>query len=80
MIKPTSFESLINFPEWVRNKIVDKGLTLKQLAKLSGISYSSLLVYVDKRVDKRVEPSLFAVSCICNALGYELGVLRMKKK
>lgn len=77
MTKPTSFEPIINFSEWIRNSVVKKGITLKQLSDLSGISYPSILRYASAYEDKRVEPSLFAVSCICNALGYDLGV---KKK
>ena len=77
MTKPTSFEPIINFSEWIRNSVTKKGITLKQLSNLSGISYPSILRYASECDGRRVEPSLFAVSCICNALGYDLGV---KKK
>lgn len=77
MIKPTSFEPIINFSEWIRNTVAKKGITLKQLSDLSGVSYPSILRYTSERSDRYVEPSLFAVCCICTALGYDLGV---KKK
>ena len=70
------FEPLISFAQWMFDRMTEQHMTVAELSRISGLSESSIAGYLR---DEH-EPSLFAVCCICHALGFSVGVTPMEIK
>ncbi len=68
------FESLISFAQWMSDRMTEQHMSVARLSRISGLSESSIAGYLH---DEH-EPSLFAVCCICHALGFNVGVVPME--
>ena len=64
------FEPLISFAQWMSERMTEQSMTVAELSRISGLSEGSIAGYLHDRH----EPSLFAVCCICHALGFSVGV------
>lgn len=65
--KPMFF-NLNNFNAWLRNEMLDRNLSVKHLAKVSGVHPNTIRNYLTSRC----EPSYYNVLLLIDALGYEL--------
>lgn len=76
MTNRMSFEPMLDFRAWLIDAMAERRITVKALEKMSGISESSIIGYRGGTH----EPTLFAVYCITNALGYTLGVVPTSRR
>ena len=65
------FEPLLNFSEWLRDVMFEKGISIRKLARLSGLSIGAIHEYKCGTT----EPSYYAVFRIVSALDYTIGVV-----
>lgn len=71
MTKTMYFDPLVNFPDWLRTHLDAHDMSIMDLSRKSGIPDNSIRGYLNYNH----EPSLFAVCCLCGALGYTVGAV-----
>ena len=69
----SNIQELGKFSEWLRRQMQFRNMKITRLAKLSGVHPNTIRNYLAERC----EPTLFNAQCIVNALGYELGVIKL---
>jgi len=74
MTSQTYFEPIISFSKWLTDEMRRQGINITRLSERSGIPFTSISGYMQGQH----EPSLFAVCCICDALGFSVGVQKKK--
>ena len=65
-------EKIEKFSDWLRYELITRHITVRKLSRMSGVHINTIHNYLHEKC----EPSLYNVTCIVNALGYDLGVMR----
>ena len=65
------FESILDFSTWLTTQLKKQKMSMAELSRKCGLSDTSIAYYAHGTH----EPTLFAVCCVCKALGYTVGVV-----
>lgn len=69
----SNVEVINSFSEWLRNQLTSRKITVTRLSRISGVHSNTIRNYLAGRC----EPSYYNVVLLVEALGYELGVIKI---